>query len=192
MLTLFTDTKNRYFFLIPDGADIPDGAMPIRSLPLGGKERHVDPLALQEYEITSEQAETFLQDQMRESLDQAAETLKGWVANWLMPKPTPTASSEPHPRRALTLDLIATLMDQPVDALRTDPEARQAGWMRLFYDTAIIFQGAKSGDPQELDDARYTMREICAILRDHGVPVDPRFDHLPDALRDLYHRAERE
>lgn len=187
--SLHTDAERRWYFLIPDGETLPEGDFEIFTL-LGHPSR-VNPDVLVQYEITRDDAQEWIKLQMMGWLHRAGEAFKK-VVEEAHTKGHPDAPKTPptfKPRWGI--EVIADLMGESIAKLQNDPDARRRGWERLFYDAAVIFQAAKSGNPDELTLARAHLREIIRILREHGVPVSDSLEEFPQQLHDLYRAAQQ-
>jgi biotin operon repressor len=194
---LYVDASRQLFFLVPKELTILPGDFDVYTLV--GQHKRVDYNAILPYQITRQEAEQWLSGEIRQNLDHAAETVKNTIKmlydEWKW-RGHPNPPAEYRARQAMrgerkwTLDLLADIMGESVEDLKTDKAAQQRGWERLLAGLLQIADGIVSTDPEKLDIARLNMQDLNAILRSHGIQVDARLDDLPDTLNDLYQRGK--
>lgn len=73
----YTTPDRTRHFLVPEEADLPEGALPLRTP--SGRERTVDPEAVAPYEVTEAEAKAWLKDQLADVLGEARSGVLGFV-----------------------------------------------------------------------------------------------------------------
>jgi hypothetical protein len=182
--TLWADLERNYFFLVPDDAELPFGEFDVYTMT--GNQHWVDPWAIAPYEISREEAQTWLSGRIRETLDTAKNAVMGFLEKMR------TYGHPDTPKPKWSIDLLADLMGESVEDLRASSTARQRGWLRLFYAAADLYEAVTSNNRRKMEWARAQMYDICEVLRAHGIDVNPSLEDLPDELRRVYRAAQRD
>ena len=76
--TLWTNVSRTRFFLIPDGEPLPSGELPIRTIT--ARETKVDDVSLFKFEVTEEEAKSWLRDEFGKMLDGARAAAERFTA----------------------------------------------------------------------------------------------------------------
>lgn len=77
MRSLWTTPDRARHFLVPEAADLPGGALALRTA--SGRERAVDPEAAAPYEVTEAEAKAWLEGQLKGLLGEARSGVLGFV-----------------------------------------------------------------------------------------------------------------
>ena len=185
---IYSDSTHKWFFLIPEQADLPNGDFTIISLI--GREMQIDPTALKPFAVPRELAEAYLSGQMRQGFDRITESVMSFLRTVRDNRPR---EEGPNPQDTRwNVDFLADLFDQPPEAVRRDPEATKQGLQNLFAAGASFFERVKSDDEKQLAAARQQVTSLANLLRRHGVQVDEAIRNLPDELATVYANAQDE
>ena len=193
--SLWSDLTKTRHFLIPDSENLASGDFALRTVT--GRQQEVDPDALAPYEVSQEEAKEWLKGQFGQVMEQA----KGALLEALRPlqepryrpprrrqprAPSGAGSAQPSP----VLTLFAALSGEPVERLKSDPEAVTRGLRHVVDELGAIVEDAAARDEARLETAKERVRGLRAMLNLHGIPVSDKVDALPDRLRQLQRAAE--
>lgn len=167
--TIWSDEAREWFFLVPEGMDLPPGDFTIYTIV--GRAQQVDPDALDPFVVSRETAEAYLSERMKEELGGLARSLLGWLNRLARRSPSPEAAQAKAEKTQRTYALMADLMGESPEALRTDPQARKRGFQRLAQGMDSFLANVKAGDE---DAARQQVHRTVDTLRDHGLDIHTR------------------
>jgi hypothetical protein len=186
MRTLYTDpTENRYF-LIPAGAELPEGDFTLRSL-AGAEERAVAEAALAEFELGSDEAEQYLKDELAQGMAQSKSAL---AASWEIARKKAKARREAWEKRPPSPQ-VKKLLGFNAEELRENPKLAEEALHRFFGGLKTVLAGAAGDDPSTREAARQEMRDLQSHLEAAGADPGESLADFPDKLHDAYHAAER-
>ena len=193
-LTLWSDIERSRFFLISGDCKIPPGDFPLRTIT--GRQMEVEPNALAPFEISREEAKTWLNSQF----DRVLEEAKGKLTNYLSNLGQSATQSQPdsEQKKADTeektssepaypsLSLLSELTGEPVENLQTEPDAIARSIHHIFSNLIAIWENATAANPEQLQTARNQIKNFRSILQTHGITVSEKLDEIPDQLHKFY------
>ncbi len=156
----------------------------------------VEPNALKPFEVTRDEAKTWLNSQFGQVLEEA----KGKLTNYLSKLGKSSPESEPESEQKKTagdettssepaypgLSLLSALTGEPVETLRTEPDAIARGIRQILSDLNAIFENATAPDAEKLQTARTQIQNLRSTLKAHGISVSEKLEKIPDRLREFY------
>ena len=192
--TLWSDVERSRFFLIPGDRQIPPGDFPLRTIT--GRQMEVEPNALAPFEISREEAKTWLNSQFGQVLEEA----KGKLTNYLRNLGKSASKSQPESEQKQadteaktssepaysSLSLLSALTGEPVENLRTEPDAIALSIRHILSDLIAIWENATAANPEQLQIARTQIQNLRAILQTHGISVSDQLEKIPDRLHEFY------
>ena len=92
--TLWSDPERSRFFLIPSDRQLPPGDFNLRTIT--GRQMNVDPNALTSFEVTRDEAKTWLNSQFGQVLEEAKGKLTNYLSNLGKSSPKSKPESESH------------------------------------------------------------------------------------------------
>lgn len=214
---LWSNTSRTRHFLIPDEVELPAGTFELRTLT--GRNKHIDQASIVQYEVTHEQAQTWLKDQFAQVIDTAKESIldsmrekmaqKPDLDAWFnrprgTPPPQPSTErsterpkqqdkSKAKPKEASpALSLFAKLSGISPEQLNADPESFERALQSLLGQAGDFFSDATAEDETRLKTAREHIQTFRSTLQQHGLNVSEGMDRLPDKLREAYRSAEQD
>jgi hypothetical protein len=183
--TLYTSITFDRYFSLPAGHELPEGDYVLRSLKRGNAELHVDPEAVAPYEITREEAEAYVCEQVEQGLSQV------WALAQLKAQERAEERAE---SRKKARQVAKNLFGFTAEELREDPEVAEAHADQIddfFKGLKTLLGGALRGDAEGLEAADEQMQAFKAALEEAGVEVSEDFERLPEKLHKAFHSAER-
>ena len=185
--TLWSDVERSRFFLIPGDRKISPGDFPLRTIT--GRQMEVDPNALETFEISREEAKTWLNSQFGQVLEEA----KGKLTNYLGSLGKSATQSQPDTevktssKTAYTsLSLLSELTGEPVENLQTEADAIARSIRHLLSDLIKIWENSTAANPEQLQTARNQIKNVKSILQAHGIMVSEKLDEIPERLHEFY------
>ena len=155
--TLWSDMERSRFFLIPQDHQISPGEFSLRTIT--GRQIKVEPNALAPFEISREEAKIWLNSQFGQIVEEA----KGKITNYLrnVGKSPPRSQPESKQKQADTevkassklayssLSLLSALTGEPVENLRTKPDAIARSIRHILSDLMAIWENATAANPED-------------------------------------------
>ncbi|HAZ43005.1 MAG TPA: hypothetical protein DDW76_10345 [Cyanobacteria bacterium UBA11369] len=184
--SLWIDSTQTRYFLIPDRQAIPSGKFSLRNL--DGDQKEVELSAITSFEITEEEAKEYLQAEINQAVEQAKNAFSNLI-NFSLQKPPETTPSSEKPQTTI-FELIAALLGATPEELQNHPESVQAGLQNLLTEFKEVIGGSLSQDSAQLNIARQRMRSWQATLKAHGVDIGETLEQFPDKLHDLHFSSE--
>jgi hypothetical protein len=182
MKTLWRDEAGGRHYLVPADAELPPGALLLRSG--AARTASVDPAAVAAYAVSKEDAREFLDARLEawaaqtkgalaEAFSLIAETVDDGEGE--MPGAPPTVpltgfsdeqsgDAEPGPG----VQLFSALSGEPAQTVGSDPEAFMRGLATLLGEAAALMSRAAEG-PEGEAEARERLRQLGDTLRAHGI-----------------------
>jgi hypothetical protein len=179
--SLWIDTTQTRYFLIPDRQKLPNGDFILHNL--DGKERNVNPTSLTSFEITEEEANTYLQTEIEQVMEQAKNALSNLITSSVEQGKadlTSTRSSD-----EFLSNLMAALMDVTPEEVQNNPATAQAGLQNLLRQFKAIILGSLSENPAQLEAVRDRMRSLQVTLKSHSIELGEALEKFPDRLHEL-------
>ena len=153
-------------FMIPDDALLPPGDVTIKT---ARSSQSVDWNAIAGFEVSPEQAERWLRDELGRVLRKLGGSLRRSFAS----SPPPAHDPPAPPEAPVTpgLDLLAAITGTPRADLDAGGGAVVEALRRYASDLGGTVAGSVSGYPARIAGARARMAEWAATLREHGTEV---------------------
>jgi hypothetical protein len=191
--TLWTNTDQSRYFLIPEGQELAEGAFALRTF--SGEERLVDEAALTSFEIDEEQAKAHSVVQVEQVAANARDAFSNYLnlladrADALVAERAAeqeatqgTAKQEAEPPIPMSAELVYDLLGlSPQDGENPEKVEEQLG--NLLEGIKTFVQGVTSEDAADVEPAREQMRAIREKFEAHGVGTTDQMETLPDRLR---------
>ncbi|MEG4534414.1 hypothetical protein [Microcoleus sp. D2_18a_D3] len=179
---LWFDSGHSRYFLISDSRDILSGDFIISNL--NNEENKVDRTALTPFEITESEAQTYLQNEINQAIEDAKNALSNMIAFSIEKESQPPQSST-KPQTTI-LELVAALLGITPQELQNNPTSVQARIQNLLTEFKKIINSSLSEDAAKIDLARQQMRSLQTILKAQGVDLGETLENFPERLHDLY------
>lgn len=192
--SLWSDEARTRHFVLPADTNLPTGSFVLRTVT--GKQRQVDPDAVAPFEVSQQEAKDWVKAEFGLVLGQAKTALADALRPLQEPRHRPPRRRRPAPsgeeggQSGSVLALFAALTGEPVERLRSDPEAVTRGLRRLTDEFGAIVGDATALEETRLDTAKDRVRGLRAALNRHGIPVSAKVEALPDLLRQIQRAAE--
>jgi hypothetical protein len=172
---IWSDVNKSRQFLIPETEQLPPGDFLLRTA--AGREMRVDPAAVAKFEITAEEANAWLKDQLGDVL----KNLRSGLAARFSGKAThgdrkddsaPQKTKDADKSGATHgLDLLAEMTGTSRANLDSDYAALGRAFRAYLTDTAGTALDAVSGEPERMARAQERMGQWAEVLRQHGISV---------------------
>jgi hypothetical protein len=179
--SLWLDSTQTRYFLIPTRQKLPSGDFILHNL--DGEERKVNPTSLTPFEITEEEANTYLQTEIEQVMDQAKNALSNLITS-LVEQGRADSTSTPSSDEFLS-NLMAALMGLTPEEVQKNPATAEAGLQNLLEQLKSIIHGSLSEDPAQLEAARDRMRSLQVTLKAHSIELGEALEKFPDRLHEL-------
>jgi len=179
---LWFNSHHSRYFLIPDSHDILSGDFIIYNL--NNKKIKVDRPVLIPFEITQSEAQSYLQNEINQAIEDAKNALSNMIAFSIEKESQPPQSST-KPQTTI-LELVAALLDITPQELQNNPTRVQGGIQNLLTEFKEIIDSSLSEDAAKIELARQQMRSLQTILKAQGVNLGETLENLPERLHDLY------
>ncbi len=190
--TLWTNTDQSRYFLIPEGQELAEGPFALRTF--SGEERSVDEASLAPFEIDEEQAKAHSVAQVEQVAANARDAFSNYL-NLLADRAEAMAAEraaeqeaaqpakqEAEPPIPMSAELVYDLLGlSPQDG--DNPEKVEERIGDLLDGIKTFVQGVTSEDSADVEPAREQMRTIRDKFEDHGVETTDQMETLPDRLR---------
>ncbi len=192
--TLWSDSERSRFFLISGDRQLPPGDFVLRTIT--GRQMEVDPNALAPFEVTRDEAKTWLNSQFGQVLEEAKGKLTNYLSN--LGKSSPKSKPESKQKKTEThtknssepaypgLSLLSVLTGERVETLRTEPDAIARGIRQILSDLNAIFENATAPNPEKLQTARTQIQNLRSTLQAHGISVSEKLEEIPERLHEFY------
>ena len=185
--SLWIDTTQTRYFLIPTRQKLPSGDFILQNL--DGEERKVNPTSLTPFEITEEEANTYLQTEIEQVMEQAKNALSNSLTS-SVEQGRADSTSTPSSDEFLS-NLMAALMGVSPEEVQNNPATAEAGLQNLLSQLKAIIHGSLSEDSAQLEAARDRMRSLQATLKPHSTELGEGLEKFSDRLHDL-HRLSKQ
>lgn len=152
----------------------------------------VDETAVSPYQITREEAEAIIEDQLRKGLAQTQAALRNLLAlNQAAPAETSTPESEaenPVNGRSLAHDLLGFTPTE----LEQNPEQIKEKLDTLFNGIKSFLENVTADSEEGLEAAHTQMQSFRQTLDKHGIATHDNMEQLPDKIHDLFHHEPQD
>jgi hypothetical protein len=180
--SLWTDSTKSCYFIISNDENLPNGDFILYTL--SGDEKKVDYAAITPFEITESEAQTYLQNEINQAIEDAKNAFSNVVTFSLEKESAPSQSST-KPQTTI-LELVATLLNITPQELQNNPASVQAGLQNLLTEFKEIIDSSLSEDAAKLALARGRMHSLQITLKAQGVDLGETLENFPDKLHDLH------
>lgn len=175
--TLWSDSEKKRHFLIPDSLQLPPGEYQLRTPT--GKKRFVDPDALKNFEVSEEEADTWLKEELGDVMRQLGAGLRNTFygkSHQHQEKNEPKGpgdKQDEEKKKSLTpgLDLLADMTGTSRESLTGDYQAIGKALRAYMDDIASTIGSSVSGDPKKAASAQERMAAWIDTLRKHDIDV---------------------
>ncbi len=160
MSTVYTNSSQDQFYQFPEGAEIADGDLLLRSL--RGDKRMVDATAAEAFEVDEATAKALVRDEVRSFSKNAATAFStlGEVLRAASQKSVPKPSADQTP----PADVLARALGVTSDQLRSDPSAVKMGLSSVLQGLAQAVQEATSEAPVDKERTEARVRSVAEAL----------------------------
>jgi hypothetical protein len=176
-VTLWIDSSQTHYFLIPNNENIPSGNFLISNL--DREEKQVDAVAITSWEITAQEAQYHLNDEIQQAIDNAKNSVSHLI-NFSLQK-----SPEPNQQTTNISEIVALLLGLTPEELQNHPELVQVGLENLLTTFKEVITNSLCADPNKLNIARQQMGLLQTTLREHGVNLGDNLAQFADQLHAL-------
>lgn len=179
--SLWIDTTQTRYFLISARQKLPSGDFILHTL--DGEEKKVNATSLTAFEITEEEANTYLQTEIEQVMEQAKNALSNLITSSVeqgRADSTSTRSSD-----QFLSNLMAALMGVTPEEVQKNPATAEAGLQNLLGQVKVVIHGSLSEDPTQLEAARDRMRSLKVTLKSHSIELGEALEKFPDRLHEL-------
>jgi hypothetical protein len=174
---LWLDSRKNRYFLIPDRETIEQGDLTIFNLE--GEEKQVKTDAIAFWEISAEEAQSHLNNEIQQSLDNTKRFASHFIEFSL------EESIELNQPRTNLSNAIAILLGFTPEELQNHPEFVKTGMLNFLMTLKEVIYHSLSGNESQLNSAREQMRNLQTRLREHGVDLGENLVQLPNRLQAL-------
>jgi hypothetical protein len=178
---LWVDSTQTRYFLIPTRQKLPKGDFILHTI--DGEEKKVNATVLTPFEITEEEANTYLQTEIEQVMEQAKNALSNLITS-SVEQGRADATSAPSSDQFLS-NLMAALMGVTPEEVQNNPATAEAGLQKLLSQLKAIIHGSLSEDPAQLEAARDRTRSLQATLKPHSAELGEALGKFPDRLHEL-------
>jgi len=179
--SLWIDTTQTRYFLIPTRQKITSGDFILHTI--DGEERKVNHTSLTPFEITEEEANTYLQTEIEQVMEQAKNALSNLITS-SVEQGRADLTSTPSSNEFLS-NLIAALMGVTPEEVQNNPTTAEAGLQNLLSQLKAVIHGSLSEDPAQLEAARDRIRSLQVTLKSHSIELGEALEKFPDRLHEL-------
>jgi len=179
--SLWVDSTQTRYFLIPHRQKLKSGDFILHNL--DGEEKKVNPTSLTPFEIPEEEANTYLQTEIEQVMEQAKNALSNLITS-SVEQGRADSTSIPSSDQFLS-NLMAALMGVTPDEVQNNPATAQAGLQKLLSQLKAIIHGSLSEDPAQLEAARDRVRSLQITLKAHSIELGETLEKFPDRLHEL-------
>jgi hypothetical protein len=167
--TLYASLDNKQFFYVPDEIECPKGDFIVRSL--SGKELASDPVVLDVYEVSQEEAQAITKEVIL-ALGQKLRTFASTAGTLLQAPPKPDSRREERVAAALKLSQ---------EQLHQDPKAVAEAVKNLF--TGVMAAAKATVNTPEV--AKEQLKDVAEALKVEGLSPEhaEKIEQLPEQLR---------
>ena len=160
MSTVYTNSTQDRFFQFPDGSDVAEGDLLLRSL--RGDTSHVDASAAAAFEVDEATAKDLVKQEVKAFTKNAATAFStlGDVLRAATNKSVPKPSSEQTP----PADVLAQAIGVTGEQLRNDPSAVKAGLSTMLQGLVQAVQEATSDAPEDKERTEARLRTVAETL----------------------------
>lgn len=185
--SIWIDTTQTRYFLIPTRQKLKSGDFILHSL--DGEEKKVNATSLTPFEITEEEANTYLQTEIEQVMEQAKNALSNLITSSV-------AQGRADATSILSSDeflsnLMAALMGVTPEEVQKNPATAKAGLQNLLSQLKIVIHGSLSEDPAQLEAARDRIRSLQVTLKPHSIELGEGLEKFSDRLHDLHHLSRQ-
>ena len=172
--SLWRESKQGSYFLIPDSQDLPNGNCTIRQLK--GIEKQVDREAIAPYEISAKDAEPYMRQEVTQAMEQISSLFSNVVAITLQNSkgnsrhvaksadPTQPASS-----------LLANLLGVSIEEFCNNPEVAKEGLQSFVTEVATAMQSSVNQNPDHTQVIQTSLDAVLENLHSRGLNI-PELD----------------
>ena len=185
--SLWVDSTQTRYFLIPHRQKLKSGDFILHNL--DGEEKKVNATSVTPFEITEEEANTYLQTEIEQVMEQAKNALSNLITS-SVEQGRADSTSTPSSDEFLS-NLMAALMGVSPEEVQNNPATAEAGLQNLLSQLKAIIHGSLSEDSAQLEAARDRMRSLQATLKPHSTELGEGLEKFSDRLHDL-HRLSKQ
>jgi len=178
---LWLDSTQTRYFLIPTRQKLPRGDFILHTI--DGEEKKVNATVLTPFEITEEEANTYLQTEIEQVMEQAKNALSNLITS-SVEQGRADSISTPSSDQFLS-NLMAALMGVTPEEVQNNPATAEAGLQNLLSQLKAIIHGSLSEDPAQLEAARDRVRSLQITLKAHSIELGEALEKFPDRLNAL-------
>ncbi len=160
MSTVYTNPTQDRFYQLPEGTEIADGDLILRSL--RGDKRMVDATAATQFEVDADTAKALVRDEVRSFTKNAGTAMStlGDVLRAASQKSVP----KPSGNQTAPADVLARALGVTSDQLRNDPSAVKLGLSSVLQGLAQAVQEATSDAPVDKERTEARVRSVAEAL----------------------------
>lgn len=166
--SLWTDTKNQRYFLIPEKQKLARGSFQIQTLT--GKQKKVTQMAIASFEISQTEAKKYLQTEINQGMQQAKATFSHLAS-----------STQASDEALLTPNIISSLLGITPQELENNPEAAQTAFVNLYTDIKSLLGESNPESSAQTEAMRERIRSIKESIQAQAVNVN--IEELPKNLQ---------
>ena len=178
---LWVDSTQTRYFLIPTRQKLPSGDFILHTI--DGEEKKVNATSLIPFEITEEEANTYLQTEIEQVMEQAKNALSSLITS-SVEQGRVGSTSTPSSDEFLP-NLMAALMGVTPEEVQNNPATAEAGLQNLLSQVKAVIHGSLSEDPAQLEAARDRIRSLQVTLKSHSIELGEALEKFPDRLHEL-------
>jgi uncharacterized protein YjbI with pentapeptide repeats len=179
--SLWVDSTQTRYFLIPTRQKLKSGDFILHNL--DGEEKKVNATSVTPFEITEEEANTYLQTEIEQVMEQAKNALSNLITSSVA-QGRVDSTSTPSSDEFLS-NLMAALMGVTPEEVKNNPATAEAGLQNLLSQLKAVIHGSLSEDPAQLETARDRMRSLQVTLKSHSIELGEALEKFPDRLHEL-------
>jgi hypothetical protein len=188
--TLYASEDQSRFFHVPDDARLPEGPMAVRSLT--GRELRVEPVAIEVFEVSSDEAKAIIGEQMRVFLGKARSLATAALAALRTPPAAQPSDAAPAPELTVEgLKAMARDLAQAAKETVNDPDVAQARMAQVSgalraegvdedVVTAVEKLPERLREALQSDELAAAVDELTARLRAATAEIDAELNKKPD------------
>jgi len=168
--SLWRDSKQGCYFLIPDSQDLPDGNCTIRQLQ--GTEKQVDPAAIAPYEISAKDAEPYMRQEVTQAMEQISSLFSNVVAIALQnSKGNSTDAAKSADPTQPASSLLANLLGVSLDEFCDNPEVAKDGLQSFVAEVATAMQSSVAQNPDRTQVIQTSVDAVLETLQSRGLNI---------------------
>lgn len=167
---LWFDSERGLYFLIPKNIDLPVGDCVIRKVE--GIEKQVDPEAIAPYEISAEEAEPYMQQEVTQAMEQISSLFSNVVAIALQNSNASTSgetgAADPAQPAA---SLLSNLLGVSLEEFCENPEVAQEGLQSFVTEVAEAMQNSFHQNGDRTHMIQTSVDAVLETLQSHGLNI---------------------